>query len=101
MLTSAQLQAPPEWQPRPPGASSGKGHVWLDECLLACWPNPFSASPLHPKLAESGVCCRNHTLLKKLGGKLRTRAGSALPKVTPCHGALLCGLLIQALTFLG
>lgn len=34
MLTSAQLQAPTEWQPRPLGASSGRGHVWLDEC---CW----------------------------------------------------------------
>lgn len=63
--------------------------------LLACWSNPFSVSPPHPKLAETGVCCKNHTLLK-LGGKLRIRAGPALPKVTPCHGAFLCGRASEA-----
>lgn len=29
--------------------------------LLACWPNPFSASPPHPKLAEWGLLQKSHS----------------------------------------
>lgn len=43
-----------------------------------------------PSLQRVGSAAKI-TLLKKLGGKLRIRAGSALPKVTPCQGVLLCG----------
>lgn len=89
-MTSAQPQAPTEWWPRPPGAPSGRGHTWVDEY---CWHAGPTRSLCHlptPSLQRVGSAAKI-TLLKKLGGKLRIRAGSALPKVTPCQGVLLCG----------
>lgn len=79
-MTSAQLQAPTGGGPGLRSSQWEGMHGWTD--IAGMLDQPVLCVTSHPKLAETGVCCKNHTLLK-LGGEAEDQGRASTAKSHP------------------